>query len=303
MGRFFVAGLINIETTLAVDGFPLNYFPVRYPFFGIQTTISGVGFNIANALTSLGNAVDLASLVGTDANGELAQRTLGEAGISGGLVRDILGSTPQSVILYESNGRRQIHVDLKDIQEQEYPPRIAEEAIRACDLAVICNINFARPLLSIARDAGKLVATDVHALADLSDDYNQDFMHQADILFLSDENLPDTPEKIAREIMEKFGARIVVIGMGEKGATLAVRADNFVGQFETQYTRPIVNTIGAGDALFSAFIDRFQRTADPYQALRAAMVFASYKIGENGAASGFLTGHQLDEWLNRVEKS
>ena len=49
MSRFFVAGLINLETTLAVDGFPLPYFPVRYPFFGIQTTVSGVGYNITKA--------------------------------------------------------------------------------------------------------------------------------------------------------------------------------------------------------------------------------------------------------------
>ena len=54
MSRLLVSGLINIETTLRVDGFPINYTPVRYPFHGVDVTISGVGFNVAKALTTLG---------------------------------------------------------------------------------------------------------------------------------------------------------------------------------------------------------------------------------------------------------
>ncbi|MEZ4556777.1 MAG: hypothetical protein R2854_10085 [Caldilineaceae bacterium] len=50
-----VAGHVNIETTLRVDGFPLDYFPVTYPFFGINSTVAGVGFNIAKALHTLGD--------------------------------------------------------------------------------------------------------------------------------------------------------------------------------------------------------------------------------------------------------
>ena len=38
MTRILVSGLINIETTLRVDSFPLTYEPVRYPFFGINST-------------------------------------------------------------------------------------------------------------------------------------------------------------------------------------------------------------------------------------------------------------------------
>jgi len=91
-----------------------------------------------------------------------------------------------------------------------------------------------------------------------------------------------------------------VIGLGEKGALLAVRKDGFVGRFPAVYTRPVVNSIGAGDALFSAFLDGYMRTYDPFAALRRAMVFASYKIGEKGAAEGFLSEEELDSWVDRV---
>jgi len=301
MSRFFVAGLINLETTLAIDGFPVPYFPVRYPFFGIQTTVSGVGYNIAKALNMLGDQVDFASLIGGDDNGDLVRKALEADRIDDGLILSNVNETAQSVIIYDRQGKRQIHTDLKDIQDQAYPLDKAITAIEQADLVVICNINFARPLLKAAKNAGKWVATDVHALSSLEDDYNQDYLRAADILFLSDESLPDSPEQIARKILNQFNTRIVVLGLGAEGALMGVRRDGFIGRFPAVRTREVVNTIGAGDALFSAFIDRFQRTRDPYLAIRQAMVFASYKIGEKGAAQGFLTGEDLDCWIGKID--
>ena len=80
---------------------------------------------------------------------------------------------------------------------------------------------------------------------------------------------------------------------------MAVREDDFLERFEAVRTREVVNSIGAGDALFSAFLDRYMRTADPYTAIREAMVFASYKIGEKGAAHGFLKSDELDAWVRK----
>ena len=289
-----------METTLAIEGFPLQYSPDNYPFFGIQTTVSGVGLNISNALTKLGNLVDFASLIGKNGNGWLVRRRLAEEGISDDLILSTLLETAQSVIIYEKGGRRQIHTDLKDIQEQAYPIDSAQAALKKCDLAIICNINFSRPLLSLAKDLGKPIATDVHAQSSLDDAYNKDFFDAADILFMSDEKLPETPERMAKDVMDRFSAEIFVIGLGQKGALLAVREDNFIGRFEAVRTREVVNSIGAGDALFSAFLDRFMKTSDPYAAIREAMIFASYKIGEKGAADGFLTSEELDEWVKKV---
>ena len=298
MGRFFVAGLINLETTVAIDGFPLDYFPVRYPFFGLRSAVSGVGYNLAKALTVLGNEVVFASLTGTDGNGDLVRKALSESRIRDGLVLNLLDETPQSVILYDPQGRRQIHVDLKDIQDRTYPvSRHTETAIQSCDLAVICNASFTRPLLALAWQEGKRIATDLHALSDLDDPYNREYMEAAEILFLSDEALPVAPEDTARALLGRTHAEIVGIGLGGQGALLAVRKDDFIGRFPAVETRPVVNTIGAGDALFSAFLHSYCRDHDPYRAIQAAQVFASYKIGETGAAHGFLGAEELDSLI------
>ncbi|MCC7208892.1 MAG: carbohydrate kinase family protein [Anaerolineae bacterium] len=295
MARFAVAGLINIETTLRIDGFPLDYAPVRYPFFGVNSSVSGVGYNLSKALVRLGHEVSFMSLVGRDQRAVMVHAALAEDGVPGDHALAQLEQTPQSVILYDGEGRRAIHVDLKDVQDQAYPPDVAERLLGACDVAALCNVNFTRPLLRQARALGKLVATDVHTIADLHDAYNRDYMAAADILFMSDEKLPCSPPEWARRVLDEFpNVQIVGIGMGRHGALLAVRRDNYLATLPAVATRPIVSTIGAGDALFVAFLHGYAERRDPYEAMRKAMLFASYKIGVASAADGFLSAPELD---------
>lgn len=293
MSRFLVSGLINIETTLRIESFPLHYNPVNYPFFGVNSTVAGVGYNLTKALTALGNEVRFLSLIGRDVAGQQVRAALAADGLPSEFILEA-AHTAQSVIVYEKSGRRQIHTDLKNIQEQVYPVEQFERALPGCDVCVLCNINFSRPMLAQARAAGQLIATDVHALGSLDDDYNRDFMHAADILFLSHERLPAPPAQFAQEVLARFGNEIVVIGMGGEGATLAARRAGRVVHFPAVRTREISNTIGAGDALFAAFLDGYARTRDPHTALRRAMVFASWKIGATGAADGFLSAVELE---------
>jgi len=319
MPRILVSGLINIETTLKVDGFPLPYFPVRYPFHGVASSVSGVGYNIAKALTTLGDNVDLLSIIGSDLAADQVRAALAVNGIDDANVLGLMSETAQSVILYDADGCRQIHVDLKTIQDQAYPSGYSEQVIEDCDLAVLCNINFSRPLLHQARLHGKIIAADVHAIDNLDDDYNRDFMQAADILFMSHESLPVSPDAWAYQVMDTFDTKVLVIGLGVQGALLSVRGSNKLEHIPanklehnpantlehipantlehnpTALTRPVINTIGAGDALFSAFIHSYLRTDDPHQAIRKAVVFASCKIGTNGAAAGFLNHHDLEK--------
>lgn len=293
--NILVSGLINIETTMRVEGFPIPYTPVRYPFFNVNSTVSGVGYNISKALTVLGNDVRLLSLIGRDPIASLVHQALDRDCISGSNVLTSLEETAQSVILYDGEGRRQINVDLKDAQEMAYPLQRYHAASSGCDIQVLCNINFSRPFLEIARKAGKLVATDVHTISNLDDPYDSDFMRAANILFMSHDWLPVSPEEWARQVWKRFDPAVLVIGMGQEGALLAVRKDNFIERIPAVYTRPVVNTIGAGDALFSAFIHYYGKTRDPYTSLRKALVFASYKIGATSASDGFLDEDALDD--------
>lgn len=283
-----VVGLINIETTLKLeDGFPLTYAPVRYPFYGVKTTVSGVGYNISRALTKLGDNVRFASLVGHDESALLVRAALRRDRIAADDVLGNMEQTAQSAILYDEDGKRAIFTDLKAIQETRYPEDHLPKLLDGVDLAVISNINFSRPLLQMAKARNIRIATDVHAIADIDDDYNRDYMAAADILFMSHENLPESPHDWMKRVQDTYAPSVTVIGMGGDGALLGL--DNgIIEHLSAIPTRPVVNTIGAGDSLFSSFISGYARTGKAYDALRRAMVFASWKIGDNGGAAGFL---------------
>src|SRR5512135_2929359 len=101
MSQILVSGLINIETTLRVEGFPIQYNPVNYPFFGVNSRVSGVGYNLARALTILGDEVRFLSLIGADAGAQLVRTALTADCIDDRGVLGILPATAQSVILYD----------------------------------------------------------------------------------------------------------------------------------------------------------------------------------------------------------
>lgn len=303
MTRFAVSGLVNIETTLKVSGFPIEYHPGLYPFFGVRSTVAGVGYNISKALTTLGSEVDFMGLTGSDAPGALVRQTLADERISPDHLLAQLDQTPQSVILYDPAGKRMIFTDLKDVQEQRYPGRHAEALIAACDIAVLCNVNYSRPLLRTAKEFQKPIATDVHAVSSLDDPYNREFMDAAEILFMSDELLPEPPESWIRRVGETFGNEVVVIGLGEKGALRYRRSDESVCHIEAVQSRTVVNTIGAGDALFSTFLHFYAQSRDADSALERAVVFAGYKVGATGAAEGFLHETDLLALISRIDSS
>lgn len=300
MGSILVSGLINIETTLRVDEFPIHYVPVRYPFFGVNSDVSGVGYNVAKALRTLGSEVRFLSLIGQDLDGQLVREKLRLDGIPGEFVRGDLAQTPRSVILYDKTGKRQINVDLKDIQDRAYPTESFEQAAADCSFAVLCNINFSRPFLEEMTARGVPIATDVHAISDLNDGYNRDFMQVASVLFVSDEWLPVPPEDWIKQVWRRYGTEIVVVGLGAKGALLGVKRGAFIGHAPAVATRPVVNTIGAGDALFSCFVHIYHATGDPLTALKKAVVFASYKIGATSAAEGFLNETELNSLYDQM---
>lgn len=285
MKKILVSGLINTETTVKIKSFPIEYFPIDYPFFGVNTRVSGVAYNLVKALKSLGDDVSLVTMTGDDFSAEYIKSEVEKAGVDTKHINSMLKSTPNSVVLYDDEGKRQIYCDLKDVQDIKY--EFEEEIYNDSDMVIACNTNFNRELLKKAKAAGKIIATDVHVLGDIDDEYNQDFMKYANILFLSDENIKVDYKEFLLLMEEKFGNDIIVLGMGKKGALMYVKAENKFYELPAVEVKEVVNTVGAGDALFSSFIHFYAKGLKPLDCLKRAEVFAAYKIGFDGASVGF----------------
>src|SRR5688572_28267764 len=114
MAKIIVAGLANIETTHLVEGFPIQYSPVRILPFALKSGVVGIGYNICKALKTLGNEVDFLSMLGQDFNADIIRAELKRQGISDELVLPLLRESPQASIFYDESGQRMVFTDRKD---------------------------------------------------------------------------------------------------------------------------------------------------------------------------------------------
>ena len=296
MSKILISGLVNTETVCRVRKFPIDYYPVDYPFFGISTAVSGVAYNIALAMKTLGDEVRLLSMTGSDFPADYIKRELDKSGIGTEGLKEKLKETPNSVVLYDETGRRQIYCDLKDIQNTAYP--FDPAVLDGIDLVAACNINFNRPLLRQAKAAGKTIATDVHVLSNIHDDYNREFMEHADILFLSDEAVGDGWRDFMLALANTYPCRIIVMGRGSKGAAMYLRETGEIMTLPAASAGKVVDTVGAWDSLFSSFLHFYAMGLAPVDALNRAQVFAAHKITVSGASKGFVTEQTVEAWFS-----
>ena len=295
MSKILVSGLCNIETTLKVHKFPIDYYPIDYPFFGIKSNVSGVAYNIVKALKTLGDDVTLTSFVGNDFEGDYVLKELENSNIDTSNIKKELKETPTSIVLYDNEGKRQIYCDLKDIQEKTYD--INETLTSDKDILVLCNINFNRE--SIKKVKNKVIATDVHVFNNVYDEYNKEFLENANILFLSDEAININYEEFIMNIENVYHNDIIVLGMGKNGSLMYVKEENKFYHVPAIDTGVIVNTVGAGDALFSGFIHYYAKGYSPIECLKRATLVASHKICFNGGAIGHPTEEKVEELYNK----
>ncbi len=292
--RALVAGTLNTETSVPVESFPLDYHSTRF-VEEIRTVVSGVGWNVATALHVLGDDVRLLAFCGDDSPGRLARETVASSGVDGTLLP--MSRTPQSVILVEPGGRRAILLDLAGVQDVSMPLETFRAAAAGAGFAMLANVNWTRPLLQVARRIGIPIATDLHDVAALDNPYDTEYLESADIVFLSDERLPVTPEEAAAELLGRSPATEIICGLGAHGALLARRGEEPV-RLPAPTLRPVRSTIGGGDALAAGYCHfRFARNWHPFDAMRAAITFASWKVGSVGGSEGFLTEPELERLL------
>lgn len=292
---------MGIETTLAVRGFPVSYYPVDYPFFGIRAEVAGSAYRMARSFRALGDDVRLYSFVGDDVQGRRVTDALDADGLPRELIDGSLAETVETVVLQEIPfGRRQVYCDLKDVQERRTD--VSDARIRAAvgeaDACAIMNVNFNRPILSLARELGKTIACDVQGLTSVSDSFNAEFIEYADILFLSDEGAPSSPEDFLSALAESCSARVIVMGLAADGVLCYDREKNAVIRLKAVDVGRVLSA-GAGAALMSSFLHYFGRY-DTEDALKRAEVFAALKLVANASGGGYPTERDVEGKLASV---
>jgi ribokinase len=298
-----VAGLVQFETIVKVEELPLPYKEFESIPDIINTGMGGAGFNEAMALKWLGNDVDFMSMVARNMSRRQveAYMKINDVRMSTEYIFPMLDGMPTAVILY-SKGKKQMFEDLKDIRTVEYDYDTFESHIQDKDMVLISSNNFCRPLIGLAEKYHKPLAVNMRSMRDDKVANKEDFLEGADIIYISDDDLDTDSYNVVKRCSEKYKAQVIIMGMGEKGTLLYTKKDNSFLEYKPVKTNEIVNTIGAGNAMFSSFLNYYVKTGNARESIKNALLFASYKIGFVGTSNGFLTEEQIETWKKLIWK-
>lgn len=300
MSKFLVAGFFQMETIVKVDSIPIQHAHIISKSDSIHTNVGGDAYNESLALKWLGNSVDFMTMIGKYELSDSINWHDNEVKLYVDYVLPKLSATPTAVIFCDDKGEQQIFEDTKDIGKVAYDTAIFKDRVERADMVVVSNCNFCRPLLDIAKDAGKKIAVNIHDFREEKFGRNNEFLQAADIIYLSDDHLDCDNYEFVKEIVEKFQPEVVILGEGKKGVLLYSKNEEIFANYKSVKTNEIVNTIGAGNALFSCFLHYYNQTGKAVPAIKNALLFASYKIGFMGTSNGFMTEEQIAQWSSLI---
>ncbi|MCD8038251.1 MAG: carbohydrate kinase family protein [Lachnospiraceae bacterium] len=303
MSKFMVAGFVQLETIVNVDELPLPYKEFDSIPDSVNSGMGGAGFNEAMALRWLGDDVDFMSMIARSMSRRQiqAQLKMADVELSTDYVLPMLDGMPTAVILY-AKGRKQTFEDVKDIRTVEYDIDLFESQIQDKDMVLISNCNFCRPLLKLAKKYNKPLALNVRSMRAEKIANKEDFLEAADIVYISDDDIDGDPYDCIDECRKKYDTEIIIMGLGSRGVILYTREDNSVIEYNSVKTHEVVNTVGVGNAVFSAFLHYYVKTGDAKDAIKNALLFSSYKMSFVGTSNGFMTEEQIEQWRNLIWK-
>ena len=278
--RALVAGVVNVRLAHAVGSFPVPYVSGRHCTGGLSVRLSGTGWTGATTLQALGTNVTFATYVGADALGTLAVQGLRSHGWYGPATL-VCDEQPRSLVLYDDDGRRAGHTDLRSVHALRYPPELVGSLLddERHDVALLNSTAFTRSLIDVVVRRGVPIATDLHRIADVGYPHKQDWMRAATVLSCSHEKLPHGPRAWIEAVWRRFATPIVLVGCGADGVLVGVRDGRAIWHVAASTPRGVRYTSGAGDTLLAAFVHHHLALGDPVLAARYAVLAAGWKVG------------------------
>ena len=124
MGKFVVAGITQVETIVRVEQVPIVYTPLTTEVNSIYTGLGGDAYNESLALRWLGDDVKFMSIIGRDRSVDELNPPGNEIQLSTEYVVQRMEETPNCVILYDKDRRKQI------VDEDDDGPERAAHPLR-----------------------------------------------------------------------------------------------------------------------------------------------------------------------------
>lgn len=288
-----VVGAVGVDTNVYIP-VPKLDFEVEAMFCSNRDCVGQAGGYSSRLFASLGKRTAFIGYVGDDHNGRFVREHLESFGIDlQGLFIDPQGTKRSVNLIYPDGGRNNFY-DGRGAMVLE--PDLAEcrRLLTGAPLAHFNIVNWSRGLLPIARELGVTVSTDLQDVVELDDAYRRDYIEQSDILFFSLVNFDD-PQPFIDHFFEIGPAKIIVVGMGAKGCSLAVRGEAIRNFDSVSLPDPVIDTNGAGDSLAVGFLASHVLESRPLKdSIHRAQIMARHMCTQRAETTRFLTEQELE---------
>lgn len=292
--KALILGTAGLQVNIPIGSFPYEYKSIEFMDDKVSVDIAGVGYSHSLVLGGLGDNVTFLTGVGNDVFSEGIIQAIKNTKATTLIERKDKESLI-SVILYDQEGRRSILREGRKDYLYKMNPKTYENLSGDFDVALFSMAGFSRELLKVVKNKNIPIACDLQDASNLTNDYGKDFLKYSDIIFFSNDNVNGDLEEIVHKLYDQYEYEIIGVGLGEKGCLLCNKG--IIKYFEAIPTE-VVNTVGAGDALFSSFIHCYFNGDSAEIAIKKAQVFASNKIKYKTASQGFID----DKTLERLYK-
>ncbi len=295
-----VVSAIGVDTSVFLYGAEID-FTVEANFSQNLDYVGQAGGYASRGFAQLGKRVGFIGYVGDDPSGQFVDEELAKDGVEALFFIDPQG-TRRSVNFMYQDGRRKNFYDGKGAMDLQ--PELAQcrELLGRSRLAHFNIENWARYLLPVARELGLTISCDLQDIVSVEDEYRQDFIEYADVLFFSAVNFDD-PSPLIQRFLERKSSQIMVVGMGKRGCALATKdGTRFFGPVSLQ--NPVIDTNGAGDGLAVGFLA--SHYLDGYsldEAILRGQITARYTCTQKASSSQLISKAQLDTYFNEQKLS
>ena len=291
-----VIGNVGIDTNVNLAGPPdlIDGLREEGHFTSTVDYVGQAGGYTARAFVGLGWSTAFIGHVGDDPLGAWVRSELAADGLDlRGLAVDPAG-TARTVNLMGPDGSRISFYDGRGHRELAIDTALAAEILAGSRLALFHLPDWARRLLPIARRSGAVIACDLQDVRDPADEYLQDFITGADVLFVSSAHHLN-PAPMLKQLVRSSGGSLVVCGRGGLGVAVA-SADGIRVFPPPPADLPVVDRNGAGDALAVGFLIAHELEGRPLEeSVLRAQLTARWTCAQPASSAGSITPDQLDK--------
>ncbi|MEN8114719.1 MAG: carbohydrate kinase family protein [Actinomycetota bacterium] len=276
--RAVILGGVAWNTMVNVDRFP-EPAPQTVFASGSHEAVGGSGAGKAMNLALLGADVTLWALIGDDEPGQRVRAELTDRRVEFVGEIDPLGTSRHVNLMDNAGDRISIFANAGSL-EAEIDPSPMIGHIKHADLVSLTIHQHCAAFIPIVKAAEKDLWVDIHDY-DGENPYHVPFYEAADYLFMSTAGTDDCRGFLEERIAA--GTKAAVCTHGAGGASGITAEDGWI-HVSAMPVDKVVDTNGAGDALFSGFTVKWLEGGGLAASLHAGAALAARAVQVNGLA-------------------